>query len=69
VGKSTVAVICCRCPQSGAKVGLLDADIYGPNAPTMLGLDSAQIMVRQGTQGEVLEPAFNHGVKLVSMGF
>jgi len=47
----------------------LDADIYGPNAPTMLGLDSAQIMV-QGTQGgEVLEPAFNHGVKLVSMGF
>jgi len=53
--------------QSG-KVGLLDADIYGP-APTMLGLDSAQIMVRQGTQGEVLEPAFNHGVKLVSMGF
>jgi len=40
--------------QSGAKVGLLDADIYGPNAP-MLG--STQITVRQGEQGEVLEPA------------
>jgi len=55
-GKSTVAVnVAVALAQSGAKVGLLDADIYGPNAPTMLGLDSAQIMVRQGTQGEVLE--------------
>jgi ATP-binding protein involved in chromosome partitioning len=55
--------------QTGAKVGLLDADIYGPNAPTMLGLADAQLIVRQGKQGEILEPAFNHGVKLVSMGF
>jgi len=46
----------------------LDADIYGPNAPTMLGKHSAQITVRQGEQGEVLEPALI-GVKLVSMGF
>ena len=70
VGKSTVAVnIAVALAQSGAKVGLLDADIYGPNAPTMLGLGSAQIAVRQGEKGEELEPAFNHGVKLVSMGF
>ena len=70
VGKSTVAVnVAVALAQSGSKVGLLDADIYGPNAPTMLGLSSAQITVRQGEQGEVLEPAFNHGVKLVSMGF
>jgi len=70
VGKSTVAVnVAVALAQSGAKVGLLDADIYGPNAPTMLGLAEAQIMVRPGKQGEVLEPAFNHGVKLVSMGF
>jgi len=70
VGKSTVAVnIAVALAQSGAKVGLLDADIYGPNAPTMLGLSEAQIMVRQGPKGEVLEPAFNHGVKLVSMAF
>jgi ATP-binding protein involved in chromosome partitioning len=70
VGKSTVAVnIAVALAQTGAKVGLLDADIYGPNAPTMLGLGETQVMVRQGQQGEVLEPAFNHGVKLVSMGF
>ena len=53
----------------GAKVGLIDADIYGPNTPTMLGLADTQIMVQQGQSGEVLEPAFNHGVKLVSMAF
>ncbi|MBV8884698.1 MAG: Mrp/NBP35 family ATP-binding protein, partial [Chroococcidiopsidaceae cyanobacterium CP_BM_RX_35] len=70
VGKSTVAVnIAVALAQAGAKVGLLDADIYGPNAPTMLGLSEAQIMVRPDSKGEVLEPAFNHGVKLVSMGF
>ena len=70
VGKSTVAVnVAVALAQSGAKVGLLDADIYGPNAPNMLGLADAQITVQQGPQGEILEPAFNHGVKLVSMGF
>ncbi|NER79795.1 MAG: Mrp/NBP35 family ATP-binding protein [Leptolyngbya sp. SIO1D8] len=70
VGKSTVAVnIAVALAQTGAKVGLIDADIYGPNAPIMLGLADAGVMVRQGPQGEVLEPAFNHGVKMVSMGF
>jgi ATP-binding protein involved in chromosome partitioning len=70
VGKSTVAVnVAVALAQAGAKVGLLDADIYGPNAPTMLGLSQAQVRVRQGDAGEVLEPAFNYGVKMVSMGF
>ncbi|HEY9849249.1 MAG TPA: Mrp/NBP35 family ATP-binding protein [Leptolyngbyaceae cyanobacterium] len=70
VGKSTVAVnIAVALAQSGAKVGLIDADIYGPNAPTMLGLADAKVMVQQTEKGEVLQPAFNHGVKLVSMGF
>jgi ATP-binding protein involved in chromosome partitioning len=70
VGKSTVSVnIAVSLAQAGAKVGLIDADIYGPNAPTMLGLTDAKVMVQQGNQGEVLEPAFNYGVKLVSMGF
>jgi ATP-binding protein involved in chromosome partitioning len=70
VGKSTVAVnIAVALAQAGAKVGMIDADIYGPNAPMMLGLEGTQVMVQQGAQGEVLEPAFNHGVKLVSMGF
>lgn len=70
VGKSTVAVnVAVALAQTGAKVGLLDADIYGPNDPTMLGLSDAQIVVQSTEKGEVLEPAFNHGVKLVSMGF
>lgn len=70
VGKSTVAVnIAVALAQTGAKVGLLDADIYGPNDPTMLGLADAEITVRSTETGEILEPAFNHGVKLVSMGF
>ncbi|MFB2879651.1 Mrp/NBP35 family ATP-binding protein [Floridanema aerugineum] len=70
VGKSTVAVnVAVALAQTGAKVGMIDADIYGPNVPTMLGLSEAKVAVRQTPQGEVLEPAFNHGVKMVSMGF
>jgi ATP-binding protein involved in chromosome partitioning len=70
VGKSTVAVnVAVALAQAGAKVGLIDADIYGPNAPTMMGLASAKVMVQAGGQGDILEPAFNHGVRLVSMGF
>ncbi len=66
VGKSTIAVnVAVALAQSGAKVGLLDADIYGPNTPTMLGLSDAAIKAK----GDILEPLFNHGVKLVSMGF
>jgi len=70
VGKSTVAVnIAVALAQAGATVGLLDADIYGPNTPTMLGLADAKVIVQEGAEGEVLEPAFNYGVKLVSMAF
>lgn len=70
VGKTTVAVnVAVALAQMGAKVGLIDADIYGPNTPTMLGLGNAKVMVQKGESGEVLEPSFNHGVKLVSMGF
>lgn len=70
VGKSTVAVnVAVALAKLGAKIGLIDADIYGPNVPTMLGLADAQLNVRQSPNGEILEPAFNHGVKLVSMGF
>jgi ATP-binding protein involved in chromosome partitioning len=70
VGKSSVAVnIAVALANAGAKVGLLDADIYGPNAPNMLGLSDAKVIVKQGSQGEILEPAFNYGVKLVSMAF
>ncbi|MBF2056882.1 MAG: Mrp/NBP35 family ATP-binding protein [Cyanobacterium sp. T60_A2020_053] len=69
VGKSTVAVnVAVSLAQAGSKVGLLDADIYGPNAPTMLGLNNAPLTVHKSPQGDILEPLFNHGVKMVSMG-
>ncbi len=70
VGKSTVAVnIAMALAQSGASVGMIDADIYGPNVPTMLGLEDAVVEVRKEAQGDVMEPAIAQGIKLVSMGF
>ncbi|MEO1620948.1 MAG: Mrp/NBP35 family ATP-binding protein [Cyanobacteria bacterium J06632_3] len=70
VGKSTVAInIAVALAKTGAAVGLIDADIYGPNAPTMMGLSEANVTVRDEDGQQVLEPAFNHGVKMVSMGF
>jgi len=54
----------------GAKVGILDADIYGPNVPVMLGMESAQVTVVKAENGtDVVEPAFNYGVKMISMAF
>lgn len=70
VGKSTVAInIAVALAKTGAAVGLIDADIYGPNAPMMMGLSEAGVTVRDDNGVQVLEPAFNHGVKMVSMGF
>lgn len=70
VGKSTVAInLAVALAKTGAAVGLIDADIYGPNAPTMMGLSESDVMVRDDNGAQVLEPAFNHGVKMVSMGF
>ncbi len=70
VGKSTVAVnLAVALAKTGASVGLIDADIYGPNAPTMMGLSESNVTVRDDNGAQVLEPAFNHGVKMVSMGF
>lgn len=65
VGKSTVAVnIAVVLARSGARVGLLDADIYGPNLPTMMGVD--QLPPGKGSR---LQPAEAHGVKVMSIGF
>jgi len=65
VGKSTVAVnLAVVLAKSGARVGLLDADIYGPNIPTMMGVEHLPT-----AGGEKLIPAQSHGVKLMSIGF
>ena len=65
VGKSTVAVnISVALAKAGAKVGLLDADIYGPNVPTMMGVDQLP-----PAKEDKLIPAEAHGVKLMSIGF
>jgi len=65
VGKSTVSAnLAVALAQTGACVGLLDADIYGPNIPTMMGVHDIP-----GTNGKKLIPAEAYGVKLMSMGF
>jgi ATP-binding protein involved in chromosome partitioning len=64
VGKSTVAVnVAVALAASGARVGLLDADIYGPNIPTMLGVKALP-----PPNGTKLVPAEAHGLKMMSMG-
>ncbi|MBA4146778.1 MAG: Mrp/NBP35 family ATP-binding protein [Verrucomicrobia bacterium] len=66
VGKSTVSVnLACALQQLGAKVGLLDCDIYGPSIPLMMGVHEKP----QVTDDERLIPPQNYGVKLMSMGF
>ena len=69
VGKSTVAVnLACALAQQGLRVGLLDADIYGPNAPTMLGVADRTPEV-QGSGGEQrMTPIDSCGIAMVSMG-
>lgn len=65
VGKSTVAVnTAVVLAQSGARVGLLDADIYGPNIPTMMGIDHLPVQ-----HNDKLIPAEAFGVKVMSIGF
>ena len=67
VGKSTVAVnLAVSLAQAGAKVGLLDADVYGPNIPMMMGVE--RLPAGPGPEGQ-LTPAEAYGVKLISMGF
>ena len=69
VGKSTVAVnLACALAASGLRVGLLDADIYGPNAPTMLGVADRSPQVSGSGNDQVLEPIETCGIVMVSMG-
>ncbi len=69
VGKSTVAVnLACALAASGLRVGLLDADIYGPNAPTMLGVADRTPEVRGSGNEQILTPIETCGIAMVSMG-
>ncbi len=64
VGKSTVAVnLAVALAKGGARVGLMDADIYGPNIPRMMGVSGAPPVVK-----EKIMPLEAHGVKLISLG-
>ncbi len=66
VGKSTVAVnIALALSAAGHRVGILDADIYGPSQPRMMGITGKP----ESLDGERLEVMRNHGVKVMSMGF
>jgi ATP-binding protein involved in chromosome partitioning len=64
VGKSTVSVnLAVALAQSGARVGLMDADIYGPNIPTMMGIEKLP-----PPKGEKITPAKTYDVEVISMG-
>lgn len=70
VGKSTVAVnLAVSLAKQGAKVGLIDADIYGPSIPTMLGLKGKKPEVRLIKDKHFMVPIEIEGVKVLSIGF
>ena len=70
VGKSTVAVnLATALALEGARVGLMDADVYGPNVPTMMGVTEQPKIFDHPTKGETFFPPSAHGVKVMSMGF
>lgn len=66
VGKSMVAVnVALALAREGAQVGLLDADIYGPSQPAMLGVTSEKLVVKD----KLLQPILRHGLQTMSIGY
>jgi ATP-binding protein involved in chromosome partitioning len=66
VGKSTVSVLAAvGLARAGAKVGLMDADVYGPSIPKMLGIEHAKPAVA----GQMIIPVVAHNLKVMSIGF
>ncbi|MBA4266921.1 MAG: iron-sulfur cluster carrier protein ApbC, partial [Comamonadaceae bacterium] len=66
VGKSTTAVnLALALAAEGAKVGILDADIYGPSQPMMMGVEGRP----ESADGQTMEPLENYGVQVISIGF
>jgi ATP-binding protein involved in chromosome partitioning len=66
VGKSTTTVnLALALAAEGAKVGILDADIYGPSQPMMMGIEGRP----ESVDGQTMEPLENYGLQVMSIGF
>lgn len=69
VGKSTTSVnLAIALRLQGARVGLLDADVYGPNVPQMMGLRQSDVQVTETQQGQRFLPLEAQGIKIMSVG-
>src|SRR6056297_1906771 len=70
VGKSTIAVnTAVALANSGAKVGLIDADIYGPSIPKMFNVEGQRPYVKKVDNVDMITPIERYGVKMLSIGF
>lgn len=70
VGKSTIATnLAIALAKTGAKVGLIDADIYGPSIPKMFNVEGQRPFVRKIDGVDMIAPVENYGVKMLSIGF
>lgn len=71
VGKSAVASnLAAAISLTGARVGILDGDVYGPSQPTMFGMEDVKIYASQQEDGTpIVHPAEHYGIKVASMGF
>ncbi|MBQ9474909.1 MAG: Mrp/NBP35 family ATP-binding protein [Bacteroidales bacterium] len=70
VGKSTVAVnLACALARAGYRVGLADADVYGPSVPTMTGTEREQVKMLEEGESQLFVPVEKYGVKWMSIGY